>query len=123
MINKLLALASKYVPVGLGIKGIGKIDPRLEKFFTAAALAGYGADEAMGFVRDRLEGKTVANADEQDRLDQGSSQGTLRPDEGAARIWQAWRAHDRARTHPRCRQHCRRKPATGRARGARSRRQ
>ena len=85
MIQRLLPFLNKLVPTALAVKGLGKIDPRLEKFFGAAAASGYTADSALDFVRNKIEGRTGANMAEEQRLDQGMARGTLRPDEAASR--------------------------------------
>ncbi len=80
MLNKLISLANKAVPAALGIKGLGKIDPRLEKFFSGAAASGYGTDMALDFLRDQLS----PSSNDTEMLEKGESQGTLRPDEAAS---------------------------------------
>jgi hypothetical protein len=72
MINKILPFLNKLLPPALAIKGIGSIDPRLQKFLTGAAAAGFGTDQAIDFLRSKF--------------DSGSGQqGTERPDEAAGR--------------------------------------
>lgn len=82
MINRILPLLNTLLPASLAIKGLSKIDPRLEKFLSYSAASGYSADAALNFLRDKIqsEGESV----EQQRLAQGKQQETLRPDERAA---------------------------------------
>lgn len=89
MIQRILPFLSQFIPTALAAKGLGKIDPRLSNFFSSAAAAGYGTDAALGFLRRKL-GNPAAQEEEQ-RLEQGEGQGTLRPDEAASlqRIRQA----------------------------------
>lgn len=83
ILTRILPLLNRAVPPYLAIKGLGKIDPRLEKFATGAALGGYGADAILDFLRNKFD--TAANKSERERLEIGASQGTLRPDEMASR--------------------------------------
>lgn len=75
--SSILPLLNKLVPVGLALKGLEKIDPRLKTFFSGAFAAGYGADEAMNFLRSKFE------SPESERLEEGAKKGSLRPDEAA----------------------------------------
>lgn len=77
--SSILPLLNKLVPVGLAIKGLEKVDPRYKTFFSGAFSAGYGADQAMEYLQNKITG----NNDEQQRLERGKAQGTLRPDEAA----------------------------------------
>ncbi len=72
-----LPLLNKLIPIGLAVKGLEKVDPRLKTFFTGAFASGYGADEAMDFLRTKFENP------EHERLEEGSKRGSLRPDEAA----------------------------------------
>jgi hypothetical protein len=83
VLNKLLALSHKAIPAALAAKGLGKIDPRLEKFFGAAVASGYTIDAALDFAREKFSPSEAGEQDTQ-RLEQGEAQGTLRPDEGAS---------------------------------------
>lgn len=82
MINRILPFLSQFIPGALAVKGLSKVDPRLSKFFSNAAAAGYGTDAALNFLKNKLT--PSASAGEQQRLQQGSEQGTLRPDEAAS---------------------------------------
>jgi hypothetical protein len=54
MLKQALSLLNKFIPVNLAVKGLEKLDPRFKKFIGAAAGAGYGADEAVDYLRNRL---------------------------------------------------------------------
>ena len=54
MITKIMSLINKFIPVGIAVKGLEKLDPRFKKYFSAAIGAGYGADQAIDFLRSRL---------------------------------------------------------------------
>lgn len=83
MLARLLPLLNKVIPTGLAIKGMEKISPKIGNFFSGAFGAGYTADQAIDFLRNKL--KSPGNEGVEERLDEGQMQGTLRPDEGAAR--------------------------------------
>lgn len=70
MITKILPFLNNIIPTGLAFKGLSKINPKIGKYLAAATAAGYGAEEAIGYLRDQLGGED-------------NSQG-LRPDEQAA---------------------------------------
>ena len=53
--NQLLPLLSRFLPAGLAVKGISKVNPRIGSFITNAATAGYTADSIMDFLRDRFQ--------------------------------------------------------------------
>ena len=81
MINKVLPLLNEFLPSALAIKGLSKVDPRISNFLTGALSAGYGADAAIDFLRDRLS--TTAQKSERRRLESRVERGTARPDEMA----------------------------------------
>lgn len=70
MITKILPFLNSIIPTGLAFKGLSKINPKIGKYLAAATAAGYGADEAIGYLRDQLGGE--------------DNQQGLRPDEQAA---------------------------------------
>ncbi len=83
MINRILPLLNKLIPPALAVKGLSKVDSRVSNFLTSAAAAGYGTDLALDFLRNQFE--APGERTEKERLERGASQGTLRPDEMAAR--------------------------------------
>ncbi len=83
MLNKILPLLNKALPVGLAIKGLGKIDPRLSNFASGAFGAGYTADQVIDFLRTSFENPGEKGV--RKGLDQRAAQGTARPDELAAK--------------------------------------
>ena len=76
MINKIVPFLSKYLPAGLAVKGISKINPKLGDFITTAASAGYASDSILDFLRDKIEPQGIKQ--ERQRLQNTSD---LRPDE------------------------------------------
>lgn len=82
MINKILPFLNSLLPAGLAVKGLSKVDPRMAKFLTNAAGAGFGTDAALSFLRNKFG--LAGSKDQENQLRAGSAEGTLRPDEGAA---------------------------------------
>lgn len=82
MMNKILPFLNSLLPAGLAVKGLSKVDPRMAKFLTNATAAGFGTDAALSFLRNKLGIKGAK--DQENQLQAGSAEGTLRPDEGAA---------------------------------------
>lgn len=82
MIKNILSLTNKLVPSYLGLKGLEKLNPKLQRFITSSAGAGYGADAVMDFIRDRMQGSSAKA--EKNRLEEGLHKGNLRPDEKAS---------------------------------------
>lgn len=70
MISKMLPFLNKLIPVPLAIKGLQKLNPKMNQLFANAAGVGYGAEEVMDFLREQTSPK---------QRDPG-----LRPDEAAA---------------------------------------
>lgn len=79
MIAQMMPFLSRYLPAGLAIKGISKVNPKLADFITTATSAGYTADSIIDFLRSRTETQGIKS--ERQRLQEGATQGTLRPDE------------------------------------------
>lgn len=82
MISQILPFLNQLLPAGLAVKGLSKLDPRMSKFFTNAAAAGFGTSAALDYLRNKFtpEGKQSNERS----LKEGNIQGTLRPDESAA---------------------------------------
>lgn len=72
MINRILPLLNKIVPIGIAAKGLEKINPKMKSFFSGALAAGYTADQAMDFLRDQFSPS------------QEKATSSLRPDEESA---------------------------------------
>lgn len=70
MITKVLPFLNKLIPSGLAFKGLSKVNPKIGKYLSAVTAAGYSADEALGYLREQLEGQETDQS--------------LRPDEQAA---------------------------------------
>lgn len=59
MMDRVLPLLNKLVPVGLAVKGLERINPKIKSFFGGAIAAGYSADQAMDFLRENLSGSQM----------------------------------------------------------------
>lgn len=57
MIDKIKSLINPLVPIGLAVKGLEKINPKMKAFFGGATAAGYSANEAMDFLRSEFGSK------------------------------------------------------------------
>lgn len=66
----------------LAIGLLNKLNPRMKDFIQYGIAAGYGTNEILDFLRNKIEGPT--SVAEENRLEQGMAEGTLRPDEKAA---------------------------------------
>ena len=75
--------AIKYLPASLGVKLLQKVNPKFKNFFTTAAAYGYDANNALDYLKNRFESQSSQSFENQ--LEKGASQGTLRPDEMAAK--------------------------------------
>lgn len=54
LVGRMMPLLNKLVPAGLALKGISRISPRLANFATDSLSAGYGADQILDYLRDRV---------------------------------------------------------------------
>lgn len=54
MIDRILPLLNKFVPIGIAVKGLEKVSPKLKSFLGGATAAGYSANEAIDFLRDQF---------------------------------------------------------------------
>ena len=75
-------LLSNLLPAAISVKGLSRIDPRFSKFIYNALSSGYGAENVVDYLRDRMapEGDKMEN----ERLEQGSQQGSLTSQERVA---------------------------------------
>lgn len=81
MFSKIFPLLNKFLPPTLAAKALGKMDSRFARFFTNTLASGYATDKALSFLRNRFMGEKDEN---EQQLEQGQAQGTLRPDEQAS---------------------------------------
>ena len=79
MINTAVKFLNSALPISIAVGGLNKIDPRFKKFFSSAALAGYGTDAALDYLRDKFEGE--GHKQETSRLEERQASGNARPDE------------------------------------------
>lgn len=81
-LSKISPLLNKLIPTGLAIKGLSKVDPKLATFVSEAALAGYGADSILDYLRNRLgnQGQAQSRAS----LEAGEQTGGLHPEQKVA---------------------------------------
>lgn len=82
MLNRIIPLLNKFIPVSLAVKGLGKVDKRFVNYFEGAAIAGFGADQALDYLREKFE--SPADESERNRLGNKVARGTARPDEMAS---------------------------------------
>lgn len=55
VLKRIVPLLSKLVPSGMAAKGLAKIDPRFGKFVQGAMDTGYTQEDALNFLREKLE--------------------------------------------------------------------
>lgn len=79
MLNELKPLLNKYIPATFALKGVGKKDPKINKFINMATKAGFGTEAILDFIRDKYE--SAGTKQERSRLESRAGTGTLRPDE------------------------------------------
>lgn len=82
LIARALPFFNKFIPAGIAVKGLSKIDPRLSAFAQNSLAAGYTAENVIDYLRDRMspEGDKM----ESQRLETGASRGNLTSQEEAA---------------------------------------
>ena len=78
MISRIMPLLNELVPVGMAVKGLEKIDPRFKKFFASAAGAGFGIDQAMGYLRSKFSGSGKTQTNMNLRADEQANQALVR---------------------------------------------
>lgn len=76
-----MALLNQFIPVGLAVKGLEKIDPRMKSFIGAAGAFGYGANEIISYLRSKTH--TASQKANRANLEESVARGTARPDEAA----------------------------------------
>jgi hypothetical protein len=79
--NKIMSLINQFIPVGLAVKGLEKIDPRMKSFIGAAGAFGYGANEIISYLRSKTH--TASQQANRQNLEESVARGTARPDEAA----------------------------------------
>lgn len=81
MIQKILPMLNKLIPIDLAKKGLSKIDPRIGKFLANATAAGYPINEAMDYLREQTNqvddrGLRTDELAAQKRVQQGNAVGS-----------------------------------------------
>jgi len=56
MLDKILALTNRFVPLSIAWKGLQKSNPKVKTFMAGAVAAGYPAQDVLSFLRDKAEG-------------------------------------------------------------------
>lgn len=79
--QKVMSLLNKFVPAGLAMKGLEKVDPRLKSFIGTAVGFGYGANEIIDFLRSKAQ--TASQKETRRDLEERAARGAIRPDEAA----------------------------------------
>lgn len=54
-LSRIIPFLSDMIPTSLAAKGLAKVDPRMGKFIDGAVAAGHTIDEAIGFIKDKVE--------------------------------------------------------------------
>ena len=67
LITRIFPLLSSYIPVDLAIKGLSKLDSRFGKFFAGMEKTGKSKEEAMDFVREKVN-KDPSSSNKQEAL-------------------------------------------------------
>ncbi len=80
MLQRILPLLNRLLPVGLAYKGLQKIDPRIGKFLVTSAAGGIAMETSLDYLRQKFGAET----DDEKLLQQRKSSGQIRPDEEAA---------------------------------------
>jgi hypothetical protein len=75
--------ALKFVPAGTAVKMLGKFDPRFKSYFAKVAADGLDINRAIDYVQQKFGNQN--SQQNEDQLERGSQQGTLRPDEEISR--------------------------------------
>lgn len=96
--SKIAPFLSRALPVSLGLKGLSKTDPRIQRFVGYATSAGFGADQIMDYLRSKLE--NPQDQATRSQMESDEAQGRLRPDERAnlSMIRESQRPKDIAQT-------------------------
>lgn len=59
-LSRIMPFLSEFIPPGLAIKGLSKIDPRFGKFINTAMENGTNFDEVKDFIKEKAEGSQKA---------------------------------------------------------------
>lgn len=89
--NKIMSFLSPYIPIGLAMKGLEKISPKMKSFFGGSLAAGYTANEAMDYLRNEFSSqgqKETRAVDENARPDELAAKARLSHEEQPSRIAQ-----------------------------------
>lgn len=79
LLTRLAPFLKQGVNSALALTGISKLDPRLQKFVSTAALSGFGSDQVINYLRESTAAKGLL--DKERELKEKGQTGTLRPDE------------------------------------------
>lgn len=74
----ILPFLSKYLPIGIALKGLSKVNPKVRDFIVDSTTLGYGGDQILEYLRGQLGSPD----EEKERLESGDP--NLRPDELAS---------------------------------------
>jgi len=89
--NKIISFLSPYIPIGLAMKGLEKISPKMKSFFGGSLAAGYTANEAMDYLRKEFSSpgqKETRATDQNARPDELAAKARLSHEEAPSRIAQ-----------------------------------
>jgi hypothetical protein len=82
LIQQILPFLNKVLPTSIALKGLSKVDPRFERFFTQSAAAGFSTNAALDFLRSKFE--SSGEQEYKQTLKSRIEQGIARPDERAS---------------------------------------
>ena len=82
LIQQILPFLNKVLPTSIALKGLSKVDPRFERFFTQSAAAGFSTNTALDFLRSKFE--SSGEQEYKQTLKSRVQQGIARPDERAS---------------------------------------
>lgn len=54
MVDKILAILNKTLPIGIALKSLSRINPRMQSFIKGSLAAGYGGNEILGFLKNQI---------------------------------------------------------------------
>lgn len=88
MMDRILPLLNKFVPIGLAVKGLERISPKIKSFLGGATAAGYSANEAMDFLREQFSGPQMQEPGKGARPDEKAAFNRRRHEETPQKVAQ-----------------------------------
>jgi len=88
MMDRILPLLNKFVPLGIAVKGLERVSPKIKSFLGGATAAGYSANEAIDFLRDQFSGPQMKQPGAGARLDEQAAFNRRQHEETPQRVAQ-----------------------------------